>query len=97
MSPQRSACRTTVEHDVWVAYRRHLRRKGATVFGCIGSALAEALKEGAQLSPDFVERFSCGTRILDETGIHLTPHGRAILANENSFGVELPVSTGETP
>lgn len=73
-------CRTTSERDVLITYRRMLRRKDVTPFHAMGLALAEELTYGADLSPDFVERFTDGTRTFDKDGrLVLTPVGRSTL------------------
>jgi hypothetical protein len=80
-----SDCKTTAERDVVVTYRRHLKRKGATPFTAQGSALAEELKYGAGLSPNFVEAFTDGTRTLEAGRLRLTPRGREAL--ESALGI----------
>lgn len=75
-----SECRTTTERDVVLTYRRHLRRKGASAFSAQASALAEELAGGAVLSPDFIDRFTGGTREIKPNGrLGLTDAGRALL------------------
>lgn len=69
-----------MERNVVITYRRHMKRKGATPFTCYGSALREEIEFGAVLSPEFVERFSDGTRTYDERGnIVLTRKGKDVL------------------
>lgn len=73
-------CRTQAERDVIVTFRRIRRRKGMTDFYAMGLALAEEMKYGADLSPDFINEFSDGTREVKVNGtIGLTDYGRAIL------------------
>lgn len=77
-------CRTTAERDVLVTYRRLMRRNGAHWFGACVSAIVEELDYGANLSPNFVERFTAHTRTLVEDAtmrggrIVLTPWGQAV-------------------
>lgn len=81
-------CRTTAERYVIQTYRRHLRRKAASPFVAQGSALREELHYGAELSPDFVERFTSGLRTLDDDGrsLRLTRAGRAYVEAEAGLG-----------
>jgi hypothetical protein len=79
-------CRTIAERDVLVTYRRHLRRKGATEFSAQASALAEEMGGGASLSPEFIDRFTGGTRQLVDGRLRLTPKGRAVLENMAGIG-----------
>lgn len=79
-------CKTTDERNVVTTYRRHLKRKGATPMSAQASALAEEVKYGAVLSPNFVHDFTDGTRTLDAQGrLRLTGKGRALL--EEAAGI----------
>lgn len=80
-------CRTQSERDVITEYRRFRRHKGATDFGAQAAALAEVIKYGGLLSPEFVKEFTDGTRYIDDSGrIGLTPKGRAFVEAEAGIG-----------
>lgn len=80
-------CRTTAERDALVTVRRYLRRKGMTWFAAVGLGLAEELKYGSHIGPNFVERISDGTRMIDERGmLALTKKGYAALREEAGIG-----------
>jgi hypothetical protein len=78
-------CHTQAERDVIITYRRIRQRKGMTDFSARGLALAEEMKYGADLSPDFVTEFSNGTREINERGnLGLTSKGKALLMEQAS-------------